>query len=156
MVEIERKWRLRNFPTQFKIGNRTHILQGYIVTSPGELRLRQVGTYYYLTVKSETGIQREEWEHKIPEWVFTSLWSNIKGKIVKDRATFIWGKYVLEVDTYQGGLEGLIILECEFPDLEEAERFSLPIYLSDAVEVTGDIKYSNKYLAMNGMPILEK
>lgn len=153
MTEIERKLRLLCPPDATLLGNGIPVLQGYVLTDPGELRVRQKGEAYFLTVKGDGTISRDEWESQIPEWVFTQLWPATAGhRVEKTRYSVLFQNQVLEVDQYLGSLQGLWILECEFPDLVSAGNFVLPEWAKDAVEVTADKAYKNKNLAMHGLP----
>jgi CYTH domain-containing protein len=71
---------------------------------------------------------------------------------LKTRHLITYGDYELELDIYSGDLQGMITLECEFPSREEARSFTLPPVFSQALEVTDDFRYKNKYLAEQGMP----
>ncbi len=156
-MEIERKWRLTGLPpTQVLRRARTEeLLQGYLVTEPGEMRLRAVRPAggFFLTVKADGGISRAEWETEIPEWVFRELWPRTFGRrVAKTRYRIPHGQGVLEVDAYHEGLAGLFVLECEFPSEAIAREFTLPDWTWDAVEVTAVPAYKNKALALDGPP----
>ncbi len=51
----------------------------------------------------------------------------------------------LELDIFEGALDGLIIAEVEFSDTEKAESFVAPDFLG--TEVTNDPRYYNSYLS---------
>ena len=55
-----------------------------------------------------------------------------------------------EVDVYDGAHDGLVTAEIEFGSVEACERFSPPAWLGR--EVTGDARYANQSLAVNGRP----
>jgi CYTH domain-containing protein len=148
MSEIERKWRLRFIPGELN-GHSTLIEQGYILSGETELRLRREDTHRTMTVKGDGDIERLEWGSIVPEWVFDSLWPQVTHSLRKLRMTVGYDNYkgLLEIDTYLDALDGLFILECEFPSLEEAEAFEPPQWISGAMEVTYDPRYKNKNLA---------
>jgi CYTH domain-containing protein len=56
----------------------------------------------------------------------------------------------IEVDVYEGDLEGLIVAEVEFDSEERARGFEPPAWLGD--DVTGDERFLNENLAVNGVP----
>jgi adenylate cyclase len=56
----------------------------------------------------------------------------------------------IEVDVYQGELEGLIVAEIEFDSEEQARGFEPPDWLGD--DVTGDERFLNENLAVDGAP----
>ena len=51
---------------------------------------------------------------------------------------------------FQGELDGLVTGEVEFPDEETARAFEAPDWLGR--EVTGDKRYANRVLAVDGAP----
>ena len=153
MPEIERKFRLADVPSTSILCSGTLILQGYVLTHPGELRLRRKGEQSYLTVKSGGGLTRDEWESELPSWVFDALWSATEGRrIEKTRYSVPHGMFTLEIDIYHASLSGLVTLECEFTTEDTASTFQLPPWAIDAVDVTVDSAYKNKNLALHGLP----
>lgn len=151
-MEIERKFLLQELPWVPADGGED-ILQGYLITEHGELRLRRRGSDCFITVKGDGTISREEWEREIPEWVFVQLWPATYGRsLEKTRYTIDHNGSMMEVDVYHGTLQGLLILECEFESEEKANRFRFPDWAEGAVEVTEDKAYKNKNLAIKGFP----
>ena len=147
--EIEKKFVLAELPQGLPAGQ--EIRQGYLMTEGGELRLRAKAGKYYLTVKSDGSLSRDEWESEIPAWVFETLWPQTEGRQVeKIRYAISYGTLTLEVDKYFGQLEGLLTLECELP--AETAAFELPEWADGAPEVTNDKRYKNKSLATEGLP----
>jgi len=151
-IEIERKFRLEAMPEAGILGKGVPLLQGYLSTGKCEIRVRHFGNEYHLTVKDEGTISRPEWDKRIPRWVFEALWPYTEGRrIEKTRYSIPFGDMTLEVDEYKRELQGLLILECEFPDEQTSQHFSLPTWAKDAIEVTHDRTYKNKYLAEHGL-----
>lgn len=152
MPEIEKKFRLRAMPGKL-LSPSTHISQGYVFTEGGELRVRKKGDGFFITVKGEGTLSREEWETQIPAWVFETIWPKTEGRRVeKIRNSIAYNGLTLEVDEYFGKLQGLITLEVEFPDIEAASRFSPPEWVAVTADVTADPAYKNKSLAVFGLP----
>jgi CYTH domain-containing protein len=152
MPEIEKKFRLRTMPG-ISLGPGTHILQGYVFTEGGELRVRKKGDCFFITVKGEGTLSRDEWEAPIPAWVFETIWPKTEGRRVeKIRYSVPHGGSTLEFDKYVGKLQGLITVEIEFSDLEAASRFSAPQWAAIIADVTADPAYKNKSLAVFGLP----
>ena len=60
------------------------------------------------------------------------------------------GELEIELDVYEGNLEGLLIAEVEFPDEDAADAFEKPGWLGE--EVTGSSSYLNQTLAIEGVP----
>jgi len=159
-MEIEKKFRLNCLPEPKILGVGNSILQGYLFTEPCEMRVRQYGKNYYLTVKTDDNeikkvdkiLKRQEWNQEIPKWVFNALWPYTKGRrIEKTRYLIPFQKYNIEIDEYSGKLNGLIILECEFPNEETAQVFNLPEWVKTAIDVTFNDAYKNKNLAEHGL-----
>jgi CYTH domain-containing protein len=150
-MEIERKWRLVKLPDCCINNIRVEISQGYLFDGGFEFRIRHSATNKYikntLTAKGSGHLAREEWETEIPHWVFNSLWLKIENSLEKDRFTITRDDYNFEFDEYKGDLFGLIILEIEFKSIEEANGFVLPNWVGDAIEVTEDPRFKNKWLA---------
>jgi adenylate cyclase len=152
MPEIEKKFRLRAMPGR-SVGAGTHISQGYVFTEGGELRVRKKGDCFFITVKGEGALSREEWETPIPAWVFETIWPKTEGRRVeKIRYSVPYSGSTLEFDEYFGKLQGLITLEVEFPDIEAASRFSPPEWAAITADVTAEPAYKNKSLAVFGIP----
>ncbi len=117
-----------------------------------EMRVRSVGSRFFLTVKANAGDARDEWESEIPQWVFEAVWPSTKGqRLRKHRYSWKEGRQRLELDIYTGRLKGLIVLEAEFRSSGAAQRFTVPDWAAGAREVTGDRAFSNQSLARNGL-----
>ncbi len=127
--------------------------QGYLFTELGELRVRRKKDRYFLTVKGDGAMVRDEWETEIPSWVFDTIWPRTFGRrIEKTRYVFNENGQTLEVDEYHGHLQGLITMEAEFPDKQTSDSWELPSWADSATEVTHDGRFKNKILATNGVP----
>lgn len=152
-MEIERKFVITHLPpSNLREGRGAEILQGYVITNPGELRLRRKSDRHFMTVKGDGNLSRDEWEQEVPEWVFKTLWPKTQGRrIEKTRYSIPYRQWTLEVDEYHGVLAGLLTLEVEFLSEKEAAEFRLPIW-TDGQDVTADKRYKNKALAVNGRP----
>jgi len=108
---------------------------------PGELRVRDKGGKYFLTVKGIGGIERDEYEKQIDKKLFETLWPKTEGKrIEKVRLTFDYGGYEVELDFFTD--RKLILGEVEVKSLKEAKKVHLP-----GKDVTEDQTYKNKNLA---------
>jgi CYTH domain-containing protein len=145
-MEIERKFLLAEMPSLADAGS-VRLRQGYLATgSHSEVRLREADGAYRLTVKSGSGMVREEREIVLEEAQFEALWPATEGRrIEKRRVTLPAGSLRYEIDLYDGPLEGLAVVEVEFPSLEEANAFNPPAWFG--AEVTDDPAYKNATLA---------
>jgi len=152
-MEIERKFVLEAVPGDIHSGR--GVVQGYLWFDP-EVRLRKIGGERRLTIKSKGVLTRDEAEHAIPEGLFSLLWPLVGSNVVrKTRYLLDYNGLTLEVDVYSGRHEGLVVLECEFKAVEEAERFELPERIGPATDVTHDSRFKNSELSRSGkVPIL--
>lgn len=159
-VEIERKWRLAKLPSEIEYSSyqevpAVKIEQAYLVAEREvEFRLRRAGSQYFITRKRGNGFQREEKENKISQQTFWELVASLtEGNLIKKwRFRYKFNGHCLEFDQFEGDLAGLVLLEVEFESEEESSLFTLPEWVGDAEEVTGQLEYSNKMLALQGWP----
>ncbi len=148
MIEIERKFLVKDnsFLDDFSRSNR--IVQGYLSSHPERtVRVRIKGENGYLTIKGKSeGFSRYEWEKEINfEEAEKLLQLCESGVIDKIRYDVIVGTHIFEVDVFYGENEGLVLAEIELQT--EDETFEKPNWLGQ--EVTEDIKYYNSYLSKN-------
>ena len=150
-MEIEKKYKICKLPDN--LGEGVHIIQGYLIIGKNnEVRLRKKGDKYLLTYKSGGTLSRKELEIGIPKFIFNILWPKTEGRrIEKIRySKSLSSGLVLEFDEYFGSLKGLITLEVEFSDEDSANNFMLPEYIQ-GIDITADMKYKNKNLAIKGL-----
>ncbi len=155
-IEIERRFLL--LPCSVKkflkkkhiIYSRESIEQVYIKSDElGAERFRRAGNRYIHTIKTGSGLQRQE----IEEYVSYKEYQDAKLKnpniIKKIRCRFELDGYEFELDIFKDRLKGLNILEIEFDDLNSAKSFKMPDVLSQIVisEVTDDRRFTNGYLS---------
>ena len=115
------------------------------------MRLRRKGERLLLTAKRGSGLSRQEAEVEVDRERFARLWPLTEGRrLHKRRHVLMHGDLKIEVDVYQGDLEGLVVAEIEFATEEDARRFRPPAWLGE--EVTGDHRYLNETLATEGAP----
>lgn len=150
MVEIERKFLVKNKDFIDLSQSKNRIVQGYLNSDPERtVRIRIKGNQGFLTIKgigNPSGTTRLEWETEIPLAEAEKLLTLCeKGVIDKFRYEVLVGKHTYEVDVFTGNNHGLTIAEIELES--ESESFEKPSWL--AQEVTGDEKYYNAYLSRN-------
>ncbi|RDI56927.1 CYTH domain-containing protein [Flavobacterium glaciei] len=150
MIEIERKFLVKNDSFKIEAFDKNHIAQGYLNSNPERtVRVRIKGEKGFLTIKgasNETGLSRFEWEKEISVSEAQALLLLCeKGVIDKTRFEIKKGDHVFEVDEFYGENEGLIVAEIELKS--EKETFIKPDWLG--TEVTRDIRYYNAYLSNN-------
>ncbi len=152
-TEIERKFLVHTLPPDLHKHISKRIIQGYLAISEDgtEVRLRKIGNDHFQTVKSGKGLKRLEKETEISESQFILLWPLTEGKRVeKKRYDIPYENRIIELDIYEGLLEGLVTAEVEFQSQKDAEAFTPPKWLGQ--EVTEDDRYKNRNLALHGMP----
>lgn len=157
--EIERKYVLKYIPEYMKTHGAVRIKQGYLFEEPSRdpsiysVRIRNIDDISYtITVKTGSGLAREEHENFLSKVVFDALWERVCYNLDKVRYYYRDPEkdVLYEIDEYLGELEGLYTLEVEFQEIGEAKFFMLPKSLSEiATDVTGDRRYSNELLAIS-------
>ena len=150
-VEIERKFLVRALPDGLPAGDR--IEQGYLaVAADGtEVRIRRRAGHSTMTVKSGPGHVRVEEELDIEDRRFEALWALTDGRRVdKVRHEVPVGEVTAEVDVYAEHLDGLAVVEVEFPSTDASAAFAAPDWFGP--EVTGDRRYANQSLATSPEP----
>jgi CYTH domain-containing protein/CHAD domain-containing protein len=152
-AEIERKFLLAQLPAELDRSPAAEIEQGYLAIAPdAEVRVRRRGESFSLTLKRGGGEEREEVEVELDRRRFQPLWEACAGsRLAKRRHLVTLGDGVTaEVDIYFGSLAGLRVAEVEFPSRQAAAAFRPPDWFGR--EVTGDRRYANQTLAIDGMP----
>jgi adenylate cyclase len=154
VIEIERKFLVAEPPSDYERWPSTAIEQGYVAIDEDgtEVRVRRRGGRTWLTVKSGAGRARVEEEIEIEPERFERLWALTEGRRIEKTRYEIDASdgLVLELDVYEGGLDGLVVAEVEFDSEEAAEAFSPPDWLGP--DVTDDARYKNQRLARDGAP----
>jgi adenylate cyclase len=150
-VEVERKF-LVSDPPELDATESDEIEQGYLaIGADGEVRLRRKGERHVLTAKRGSGLSRDEGEVELDREAFERLWPLTEGRrLHKRRHVVPLGDLKIELDVYEGDLEGLVVAEIEFGSEDEARRFEPPEWIGE--EVTGDERYLNETLAAEGPP----
>jgi adenylate cyclase len=153
-LEIERKFLLAERPDW--LGGRTaeRIEQGYVALSEeDEVRLRSADDRRLLTVKRGEGAVREEVEIGLDQAQFQALWPLTEARRLRKTRYRVplEGGLEAEVDAYEGGLDGLLVAEVEFDSQEQSRDFEPPPWFGG--EITGDPRYSNRRLAVDGPPM---
>jgi adenylate cyclase len=150
-VEVERKFLVPETP-DLSGTEADEIEQGYLaIGADGEVRVRRRGEALVLTAKRGSGLSRQEAEIELDRERFDELWPLTEGRrLHKRRHVVPHGDLKIEVDVYEGDLQGLVVAEIEFSSEEEARGFDPPKWFGE--EVTGDRRYLNETLATEGMP----
>ena len=97
------------------------------------------------------GRSRVEEELEIGTERFERLWPLTEGRrVAKRRYQVPHDALTVEIDVFEGPLQGMVVGEVEFDSEEASEAFDAPDWLGD--EVTGDPRYANESLATRGAP----
>lgn len=144
--EIERKFWLRQLPSFISELPSTQIKQGYLALNPEgqEVRLRKNNNTYWLTVKSDGGIERSEYEISLSPQQFEALWPAVEEQIIL-KTRYLWEKDSLqvEIDVYHQPLEGLIVAEVEFQSREDAQKYIPEPWMSKDITHLNFLKNKN-------------
>ncbi|MEZ4886068.1 MAG: CYTH domain-containing protein [Chitinophagales bacterium] len=146
-MEIERKFLVQNLPIDCLQSAPIPIEQGYlsIEENGNAVRLRRMGKQFFLTVKSSGTLVREERETQISEVQFEDLWeSTRRRRVVKKRYVVPFQNLQIEVDVFEGKLQGLILAEVEFESVETAMAFQKLEWMD--IEVTENPNFNNRQL----------
>ncbi len=165
-LEIEKKYLLRSCELVKLLQDeglelkQSKIKQVYTKISKGtETRLRQEDENFVITTKTGDGLSREEKEEPISRELFELSAKSIIGDVInKTRYSFKLQNLPTCIDVYHEELEGLCILEVEFPSEQTAEDFALlePFSKEVVKDVTLDKSYKNSSLALYGNPAFKK
>jgi CYTH domain-containing protein/CHAD domain-containing protein len=148
-IERERKWLVRNPPI---LHDGATLRQGYLaIDGPVSVRVRDAGNGdRTLTIKAGRGISRTELEWPIDSDVFDAAWSATQGRrIVKTRYRLPLRAHTVELDVFDGQLDGLVVAEVEFDSDEALAAFAPPAWFGR--EVSDDVRYTNASMAVHGL-----
>jgi CYTH domain-containing protein len=152
-AEVERKFLLAARPAGLDAHPARRLEQGYVAIDPAgaEVRVRRQGDERLMTIKVGRGLARAEEEFAVDAERFERLWPLTAGRqVVKTRYLVPLDGLTAEVDVYEGDLAGLLTAEVEFADEAAAGAFSPPAWLGR--DVTGDGRFANAALAVDGIP----
>lgn len=150
MIEIERKFLVKNETYKSESIKKQLITQGYLSSDPKRsVRIRICEQNAYITIKgqtSESGTSRYEWEKEINiEDAKQLMLLCREGVVTKIRHLITFKNHTFEVDEFLKDNSGLVIAEIELSN--ENEDFERPSWLGK--EVTGIKKYYNSQLSQN-------
>lgn len=101
---------------------------------------------YIFCYKGKGRLSREEYNLPLTEEAYETLIGKTEGRVIrKFRYAIPHGAYTVELDIFQGELEGLCYAEVEFSSEEEALSFQPLDWFSE--ELTGEKGYSNAELS---------
>ena len=154
-MEIEKKFLLRELPGELEQYPVKVIEQGYLCSDP-VVRIRQSNDKYILTYKAKLEQQEgladsvrvnQEVEVPLNRQGYEHLRQKVDGHLIRKR------RYIIpladghkgELDVFEGVLSGLVFIEVEFANQEEAAAFQAPDWFGQ--NVSDDYRYSNSFLS---------
>ena len=157
--EIERKFKVKQVPQEIlETIAPLELVQTYLAAPEGqERRVRAINNErFVITVKipqvSSNGLIRQELEKEISKEDYELFLHQQKGTQIKKKRYKVPAENGLtyELDIYEGELDGLMVVEVEFPTEELADSFEKPDWFGK--DVTSNKAYKNASLAEKGMP----
>ena len=156
-MEIEKKFVVKNMPSDLNKYQKKTIDQAYLSVKDPVLRIRRSNDDYFLTYKSRLGLADSEnlvaltvneVELVLSKDVYHHLLEKVDYNIIEKTRYLIPldGNLTAELDIFNGILKGLIIVEVEFSDQNEAKKFIPPSWFGE--DVTFDKRFRNNYLVM--------
>lgn len=156
-MEIERKFLVPAPPDDLDRHPHGPVVQGYLaIQADGtEVRIRRREDGPVLTVKSGGSLARVEEEVALDDGAFDRLWPLTEGRRVEKVRYLVPAEkgLIIELDVYDGDLDGLMVAEVEFDSEADAEAFTPPAWFGR--EVTSDARFKNQRLAVDGLPDAE-
>lgn len=149
-LEIERKFLMKEFPSDLELIREVDIWQGYVSIEP-EVRIhrakdRNTGIENFrLTIKGDGMLTRTEIKTDIDTDFYRESLGLMSGEVIyKDYRSYRLGDYILEVCHVDPGRDSeFIYAEIEFESEEAANKFIKPDFLGE--EVTNDHQYKMKH-----------
>lgn len=150
-MEIERKFLVRTLPEHLDSYPNTDIEQAYLCIHP-VVRVRRDGDAFYLTYKGSGMLMREEYNLPLDEASYYHLRQKADGTIItKTRYRIpLDGGLTAELDIFSGALDGLMLVEVEFPTKEAAQSYISPPWFGK--DVTMDPRYHNSNMSRGMTP----
>ena len=148
-MEIERKFLLKNLPTDLASYPHKELEQGYLSTDP-VVRVRREGDDYILTYKSSGLLSRREENLPLTAESYAHLIAKADGYVItKTRYYIPYNNYTIELDIFHGDLSALQLAEVEFDSEDAAKAFTPPDWFGE--DVTYETTYHNSTLSQHGL-----
>ncbi len=161
-LEIEKTYLPKELPPGMAGSPHKDIEDAYIPVLRGmPLRLRRSGDVFEFTKKIQLGndpSRHEEINVPLAEDQFLRLAKDEPLRILKTRYYHPWAGLTAEIDVFHGKLEGLVVVEFEFPTVEAMAAFEMPPFcLADVTSeelVSGGVLAGKTYADL--VPFLER
>jgi CYTH domain-containing protein len=150
--EIERKFLVEDGSWRDAVESSVAITQFYLaISAERSIRIRiSDGSSARLTLKfGSDQAERDEFEYAVPLADAEEMKAFATGVVIRKTRHHVRHRtYLYEVDVFAEALDGLVVAELETPD--RVPDALLPAWLGR--EVTGELRFSNASLALNGFP----
>jgi CYTH domain-containing protein len=153
-VEIERKFKVKELPSDLENYKYHVIEQGYLNITPA-IRVRREDDNYYMTYKSKKApvdsnddhIGQTEYNLPLDQESYEHLIKKADGNVIRKKRYLIpiENDLTIELDVFGAPFEGTVIAEVEFPSEEAAKAYKPADWFGE--DVTGDIRYSNAHMS---------
>lgn len=159
-MEIERKFTIKNMPSNLDSYPCHHIEQAYLNTDP-VVRVRKEDDEYYLTYKGEGMMARQEYNLALNKESYYHLRKKADGNVISKKRYLIplenpqfkegcpvppeGYTLTIELDVFDAPFDSLILVEVEFGSKEAAEAFLPPKWFYE--DVTYEASYHNSNLS---------
>ena len=143
-MEIERKFLVNTLPSNLSTYPCRQIEQAYLCTCP-VVRIRHLDEDFILTYKSNGMLARQEVELPLTSEAYYHLLKKADGTIISKKRYVIpyTDNLNIELDIFEGMLDGFLMAEVEFSSIEEANRFTAPTWFGKDVTFLSDFHNSN-------------
>jgi adenylate cyclase len=141
-LELELAWLVKFLPENLTKLKSIEIKQGYIESSDPkvkDVRIREKEGKFTYTTKTfiknsqETGYNKES-TRQLSKEEFSKLWGKANKKVRKLRYFYPMSENLTaEVDVYQDNLDGLVVVEVEFPSVSAYKAFEVPDWFGKEV-----------------------
>lgn len=145
-IELELCWLVKELPPDIKKYKHSEITQAYLENYTDnknknikDVRVRKLDSEYELTIKYYAGSSKEsaqiiEKTESISKDRYIELVKQATKKIVKTRYYYpLENNLIAEIDIYRNQLDGVNVVEVEFPSLRRLHNFSKPNWFGNEV-----------------------
>ena len=154
MLEIERKFLMKGFPSGLPMIRHIDMEQGYLSVEP-EVRIHRAidmntgAAECWLTLKSEGELVRNEHKTRIDEDFYFDAADFLNVSMIqKEYRSYKLGPWVLEVAHVDPGTpHAFFYAEIEFPTERDARDFEVPEYLGKEITFEEEYKMKNYWKA---------
>ena len=130
-LELERTFLAKGLPKEIGGADYVEIIDTYIPDGPkhSHLRLRKKGDKHLITKKSpiqDDVSEMMEYTIELTSEEYEALASCSKKRVVKKRYFTKIDEFDAEVDVFEEGLKGLVLVDFEFADINKKNKFKMP------------------------------